>query len=172
MFRWVVFWVFTLCSTKNFFQCSGTKCSHCDEWSQHIFLKLWNKYCKWCKNPEDHHLTELSGLSIGLNNDSYQVLILCSVVNWNITLQNNEDFELESNIFIVILASCYIIVSVRWNTYFFIYLLFWSWRWQQKAPPERTHHVSEDLSLYQHYCENQRPHSLFYYGRIFRFDML
>lgn len=37
-------------------------------------------YITLCKNPEDHHLTELAGLSIGLNNDSYQVLILCSVV--------------------------------------------------------------------------------------------
>lgn len=32
------------------------------------------------KNPEDRHLKELTGLSIGLNNDFYQVLILCSVV--------------------------------------------------------------------------------------------
>ena len=51
------------------------------------------------KNPEDRHLTELASLSVGLNKDSYQVLILCSVVKYNVTLQNNEDFELESSIF-------------------------------------------------------------------------
>jgi hypothetical protein len=51
-------------------------------WSQHIFSETLERilYITWCKTPEDHHLTELAGLSVGLNNDSYQVLILCSVV--------------------------------------------------------------------------------------------